>query len=139
VTRGRNKGKTRDAIYRARHRGVSTAVRQRVTDVAKQLVIRSFHDPARSKLLETRKAIVRGWLRIADSRDLQGEVILAGYVRNFARRLPPVLTGREPIAVRFAQELRARQVDRLTGGAKTSSGPGEQKDVGRKRIDAADC
>jgi len=109
--RGRNKGKTRDAIYRAQHRGVSTAVRQRVTDVAKQLVTRSFHDPARSKLLETCEAIVGGWLQIADTLDLQGEAFLAGDVRNFARRLPSVLTDREAIAVRFAQQLRARRVE----------------------------
>jgi integrase len=55
------KGETRHAIYRAQHRGVSTAVRQRVTDVAKQVVTRSFHDPARSMLLETRK-VMSFWL-----------------------------------------------------------------------------
>jgi hypothetical protein len=54
MIRGRNRGKTRDAIYRARQRGASNLVRERVTDIAKQLMLTgSFHDPARAKLLET--------------------------------------------------------------------------------------
>jgi hypothetical protein len=36
MIRGRNRGKTRDAIYRARQRGASNLVRERVTDIAKQ-------------------------------------------------------------------------------------------------------
>jgi hypothetical protein len=112
AVRGRNKGKTRDAIYRAQHRGASTAVRQRVTDITKQVVrTRAFHDPARSKLLETRKAVVGRWLQIADTLDLQGEVVLAGDVRNFARRFPPVLSDTEAIAVQFTQQLRSRQAE----------------------------
>ena len=35
----------------------------------------SFHDPARSELLETRKAIVGGWLQIADKLDLKMAVL----------------------------------------------------------------
>src|SRR6185312_14510820 len=38
----------------ARQRGASNLVRERVTDIAKQLMLTgSFHDPARAKLLET--------------------------------------------------------------------------------------
>jgi len=109
--RGRNKGNTRDAIHRAQQRGTSNAVRQRVIDVARQLTqTGSFHDPARSRLVETRKAILHGWLNVADSLDLQGEVILASDVRQFARHLPRVLTDRERVAVAFAQHLEQRSL-----------------------------
>ena len=106
VIRGRNKGKTRDAIYRARQRGASNVVRERVTDIAKQLILTgSFHDPARAKLLETRKAVLNGWLDIADALDLQRETVLAGDVRHFARHLPAVFTDRQKLAQQFAQHL----------------------------------
>lgn len=108
VIRGRNKGKTRDAIYRARQRGASNVVRERVTDIAKQLILTgSFHDPARAKLLKTRKSVVNGWLDIADALDLQSEATLAGDVRRFARHLPPVLTDQGRLAEKFVQHLRA--------------------------------
>jgi hypothetical protein len=58
----------------------------------------SFHDPARAKLLETRKSVVNGWLGIADALDIQGEVVLARDVRHFARDLPRVSTDRELVA-----------------------------------------
>jgi hypothetical protein len=99
VIRGRNKGKTRDAIYRARQRGASKVVRERVTDIAKQLMLTgSSPDPARTKLLETRKSVLNGWLEIADGLDVQGEVVLAGDVRHFIRHLPRVITDRELVA-----------------------------------------
>jgi len=83
AVRGRNKGKTRDAIHRAQQRGASTVVRQRVTDVAKQLVrTGTVRDTARSDLFETRRAVMGAWLQIVDTLDLQGEVVLAGDVRE---------------------------------------------------------
>jgi hypothetical protein len=65
----------------------------------------SFHDPARAKLLETRKSVVNGWLDIADALDLQRETVLAGDVRHFARHLPAVLTDRQKLGQQFAQHL----------------------------------
>ena len=104
--RGQNKGKTRDGIYRAGQRGASTAIRQRAIDVAGQLrAAGSFHDPARAKLLETRKAITNGWLDVAGTLDAQGETSLANEVRHFARHLPRVLTDKERVAVAFVQHL----------------------------------
>jgi hypothetical protein len=104
--RGQNKGKTRDAIYRAGRRGASTTMRQCVTGVAAELrETGSFHDPARAKLLETRGAITRGWLNVAAALDAQGESSLAGEVRHFARHLPHVLTDREHIAEAFLQHF----------------------------------
>lgn len=44
-------------------------------------------------------------MKIADTLDRQGEVILAGDVRYFAQRLPPALTDTERLAAKFAQHL----------------------------------
>ena len=52
-----------------------------------------FSDPARAKLIETRTAVVANWMKIADTLDQQGDVVLAGDVRYFAKQLPPALTG----------------------------------------------
>ena len=113
LLRGRNRGKTPDAIYRAQRRGTSSAVRDRVTGIAKQLMqTGSFHDPARSKLLETRKALVESWMRIADALDREGS--LAGEVRHFAGHLSPVLTDKERLAVQFAQHRRTRERESTT-------------------------
>ncbi len=123
VLRGRNKGKTRDAIYRAQQRGASTTVRDRVTDVARQLMrTGAFHDPARGRLLETRKAVLHGWLNVADSLDLQGEDILASEERQFARHLPRVSTDREHLATALVQHLKQRtpQGARATRRAKSA-------------------
>lgn len=104
--RGKNKGKTRDAIYRVGRRGASTALRQRVNDISTQLrETGSFHEPARAKLLETRKVITNGWLDVADALDAQGETSLAGEVRHFARHLPRVLTDKERVAVALLQHV----------------------------------
>ena len=74
VARGRNVGKTPDAIYRAQRRGASTRVRDRVTRIAKELVhAGTFHDSARTRLVEARRALIDAWTKIADALDLQGE------------------------------------------------------------------
>ena len=106
MIRGRNKGRTRDGIYRAQQRGASNVVRERVTDIAKQLMLTdTFHDPARTKVLETRKSVVNGWLGIADALNVQGEVVLAGDVRHLARHLPRVITDRELVAKKLLSHL----------------------------------
>ena len=45
------------------------------------------HD-ARTKLIETRKAVIASWMKTADVLDAQGEITLAGDVRYFADHLP---------------------------------------------------
>ena len=104
--RGRNKGKARDGAFRAQRRGNSTAIRAKVMKIATELAKNGrFSEPARTKLIETREAVVTNWMRIADTLDRQGEVILAGDVRYFAKHLPPALTDTERLAVKFAQHL----------------------------------
>jgi mRNA interferase HigB len=112
VVRGRNKGQIRDAIYRAQQRGASTVVHKRVTDVVRDLTISgSFREPARGQLVETHKAIVTGWLEIAETPDRQGETILAGDLRHFADHLPKVLTDKERQALEFSQGSKFRLVE----------------------------
>jgi hypothetical protein len=110
VARGRNKGKTRDAIYRAQHHGTSDAIHRRATEVAEQLTqTGAYRDPLRNKLPETRKAVVSHWLQIAETLDRQGESVLASDVRHFARYLPPVLTDNEASAVVVARHVRTNR------------------------------
>jgi hypothetical protein len=53
-------------------------LRKHVDAIARELkkagIVR---DPARTKLVQTRKALVSHWMNIADSLDAQGEVVLA--------------------------------------------------------------
>ena len=106
VIRGQNKGKARDGAFRALRRGSSNAIRAKVTMIATELAKNgSFSESARAKLVETRKALVANWMNIANTLDRQGEVVLAGDVRYFAKHLPPVLTDMEALAARFTQHL----------------------------------
>lgn len=106
VIRGRNKGKARDGAFRAQRRGNSTAIRAKVTKIATELAKSGrFSEPARARLVETRKAVVANWMRIAETLDRQGEVVLAGDVRYFAKQLPPALTDTERLAAKFVQHL----------------------------------
>jgi hypothetical protein len=114
VIRGRNKGKARDGAFRAQRRGKSSAIRTKVTKIPTELAKNgNFSEPARAKLVETRKAVVANWMKIADTLDRQGEVVLAGDVRYFAKHLPPALTDTERLAAKFAQHLSSsREVPR---------------------------
>jgi hypothetical protein len=110
VTRGRSKGTMKDSIYRAQRRGASSALRNQVTSVARELKeTGTVSDTSRKRLLETRKTVVDGWMRAAVILDGQGEVSLAGDVRYFAKHLPPVLTDRERIAAGILSHLDGRR------------------------------
>ena len=79
---------------------------QRVNDGANQLKeTGSFQEPARAKLVETRKAITHGWLDVDDALDAQGKVSLAEEARHFARHLPRVLTDKERLAVTLVRHV----------------------------------
>jgi hypothetical protein len=123
VARGRNKGSTRDPIYRAQRRGASSALRSQVDSITRELrETGTICDPHRKRLVETRKAVVNGWMQTADMLDRQGEIGLAGDDRYFAKHLPPVLTGRERTAAGLLSHLSKQRAAALTGKA------GEVKD-----------
>jgi hypothetical protein len=76
----------------------------RVIGIARELSRSgTIEDAARARLLETRKSLVSAWLRAAEVLDAQGEEILAGDVRHFAKHLPPVLTDRQRLGAEFIQ------------------------------------
>lgn len=110
VARGRNKGSTKDPIYRAQRRGASIALRDNVASVVEELKkTGTVRDPGRKKLVETRKAVVDSWMRAADMLDRQGEISLAGDVRYFVKHLPAVLTERGRIATGIIARLHANR------------------------------
>ena len=110
AVRGQSKRADNAAMFWARRRG-SYMDRERIKSVATELsTTGTVRDTAREKLHETRKAVVTGWMGIADSLDTQGEIVLAGDVRYFASHLAPVLTGRERLAHEFVQHLKATSV-----------------------------
>ena len=66
-------------------------------------------DPARERLLETRRSLVSTWMKAADVLDDQGEEVLAGDARYFAWHLPPVLTDRQRLAAQFIEFTEKRR------------------------------
>jgi hypothetical protein len=56
------------------------------------------------------------WATVVDSLEAHGEIVLADDVRQFAARLPPVLTDRERIALAAVRHLKASK-------PRTANGP----------------
>lgn len=101
VIRGETKPQKTDGIYRAARRRASTHWRQRVEAVGRELVAGGFKtEPDKTRLLETRREVVRGWNEVADDLVLQNQVELAQAVRRFVARMPPPQTEKEFIRVR---------------------------------------
>lgn len=69
----------------------------------------TIRDPARPKLIETRKAVIAGWNAIATRLEAQGEIELGGGVRYFAAHLPPVLTDRERLAAQLIRHIELKR------------------------------
>jgi hypothetical protein len=108
--RGQTKTAPKDVFYRTQARGQSYTLRERLDDVIHGLREgKHAPDPARGRLLETRKAIIQGWNAVADKLEGQGEVVLGGHVRYFAMHLPPALTDRERLTEQFMRYVRAER------------------------------
>jgi Relaxase/Mobilisation nuclease domain len=109
AVRGRSKGAERDGRYRTKRRRDSHVLRDKVDGVASELARSgTIRDPAHAKLAETRRAVVAGWLGVAALLDKQGDVALAGEVRQFVNALPPVLTDRERIATALIRQVKTQ-------------------------------
>lgn len=54
--------------------------------------------------------------KVAAALDAQGEIVLAGDLRYFAKHLPPVLTGRERLAAEFIRFVTTERSARTRGG-----------------------
>jgi len=70
-------------------------------------------DDARTKLIETRKAVIASWMKTADVLDAQGEITLAGDVRYFANHLPPVLTDKQKPAQQYIRHITMQRSEQL--------------------------
>jgi MobA/VirD2-like, nuclease domain len=111
AARGQTKRAERDAAYRAKARRRSSyAFREEVKSIAQELsATGTIRDPKRAQLVATRRALVAGWLGIAQTLEAQGERSLAADVREFARKLPPVRTDRERLADDFVRFLKQQR------------------------------
>jgi len=126
--RGKNKKSRREGIFKAQFYGKSKSavMRERVLGIAAELSRSgTMEDPARARLLETRKSLVSTWMRAAEVLDEQGEVILAGDVRYFAMHLPPVLTDWQRLAAQLI--LIKEQQRQVKPGAPERGYPKEQE------------
>ena len=114
--RGQTKRAAKDVFYRTQRRGHSYALREKLDGIVRELrATTTVTDPARAKLLETRRAVVEGWNAIASKLEDQGEIVLGGHVRYFAMHLPPVLTDRERLAEQFIRFAKAQRSTRTRG------------------------
>ena len=108
--RGRGSPRMKEALVRHRRYAAPTAVRKRAIEVAHELGQgKPIQDPARARLLETRKAVVKGWMAVAAQLDRQGETKLAQEVRVFVEQMPPVKTDKEWIAEQLMKQPKPKR------------------------------
>lgn len=99
AVRGETRTHKTDGIYRATLRGDSTHTRDRVELVAAEILRRNFRvEPGNSKLIETRKAVERGWRAISAILATQGHHELAADIHRFLSQMLHPQTERERIA-----------------------------------------
>ncbi|HMI36222.1 MAG TPA: relaxase/mobilization nuclease domain-containing protein [Steroidobacteraceae bacterium] len=112
--RGETKSWKQDGIVRAARRGQSTHLRRRVEAVARWMAAGTLpKEPASSRLLETRNAVIRGWRDVAARLHESGQPALAGEVVRFVARMPLPRTENQQIAARLQERFRDRNCERL--------------------------
>jgi predicted RNA-binding protein YlqC (UPF0109 family) len=108
AVRGENRSPKLDSIYRAEQRGDSWRTQSRVDEVGREILRgRLRNEPSKETLIETRKAIERGWWEASEILAAQGQGELAKEVKQFVGRMAPPKTDRESIA----EQLRKHQRD----------------------------
>lgn len=99
AVRGETQESKPDGIYRADQRGISHRSWERAELVARELRGGGLRpEPAKARLLETRRDVERGWLAVSDILRRSDLPELAGRVRQFALSFRPPSTEREGIA-----------------------------------------
>jgi hypothetical protein len=110
AVRGEIRVRKADGIYRANLRGDSAYTRVRAMAVVQELVDGGRQpDPGKSKLLQTRKEVERGWRAIGEILLTQGHPELAAAVSVFLRQMLPPRTEREQIADMLVRRMRGQQ------------------------------
>src|SRR5690606_31094938 len=90
AVRGVTRTHQKDGIYRAMRRGESKRFEQRVQSVANELRSgRVNPGDGKEQLLRTRRDVERGWASVSELLKLDGDVDLAGRVRQFVNEMPP--------------------------------------------------
>jgi hypothetical protein len=129
AVRGESRARKTDGIYRATLRGDSTHTRSRAEAAAAELLKGDLPtEPGKSKLLQTREEVERGWRAVRDILGNEGQLELAAQITRFVDRMPPPRTENEwllfgmpnevcnsahrPVPVREAKDVRFRGISR---------------------------
>lgn len=105
AVRGESRSPKLDGIYRAEQRGESWRAWSLVEEVGRELE-RLRNEPSKPMLIETRKAIERGWREASEILARQGQTALAKEVEQFVGRMPPPRTDRELLAEELRKHYR---------------------------------
>lgn len=112
VARGEIRTPKKDGIFRAMFRGDSSHMRERVREAAAGLVIgKGQAESGKSKLIATRREVVKGWRALEDQLVQDGHAALASQVSRFVPRMPPPLTEKEQLAQRMSEHARNQRVN----------------------------
>jgi MobA/VirD2-like, nuclease domain len=105
--RGQYRSAKLDAIYRPEQRSESWRVHARVDEIGREIFRgRLRNERGKETLIETRKAIERGWWEASEILAAQGQRALAKEVMEFVGRMPPPRTDREMIADELRKHYR---------------------------------
>jgi hypothetical protein len=105
--RGESRSTKLDGIYRAEQRGESRHAQARAEAVVAELLNGNLRvEPGNAKLLETRRAVERGWWAVSDILVAEGRPELAAQITRFMARMPRPLTDREAIAEALRRHTR---------------------------------
>ena len=111
AVRGESRSPKLDGIYRAEQRRESWRVRAQAAEVNRELLQGGLRaEPDKKALIETRKAVERGWWEASEILTAQGRREVAEEVKRFVGRMLPPKTDRELIA----EELRKHHRDTRT-------------------------
>jgi hypothetical protein len=106
AVRGESRKAKKDRIYRAILRGDSTYILARAEAIADELRKGDIRNEAgKTRLTETRKAVMRGWLTIASHLAASGHPEIASDVRRFVNQMRPLRTEREWAAYQLRQHM----------------------------------
>ncbi|MEX0734328.1 MAG: relaxase/mobilization nuclease domain-containing protein [Steroidobacteraceae bacterium] len=112
AVRGQTHKAKKDGIYRASLRGDSSYMRAQAEAAAAQLLNeKNAVEPGNRRLVETRRQVEAGWLRVRDMLRVQGNEALAAEVRRFVDVMSPPRTERESIATALQEWAHVRKVE----------------------------
>lgn len=109
AVRGQINGHQPDGIYRSMRSAsrISTHIERKITGVANEL--RRGHletEAGKSKLINTRRSVERGWLDVSHALREQGHRVLSDQVQRFLGSMPRPRTEKEQIAAQLNERRR---------------------------------